>query len=72
MLLRWWGVDGHFSKGMSLHWFSGGGEPSMQQPINDTVRGLQGPGSRLANDYSDLELEWGEVRESGESEKISQ
>ena len=54
---------GHFLKGKSLHWFFGGdwacGGPSMQQPINDTVRGRQRPGSRLANDYSDLVLEWG-------------
>lgn len=73
----WMGVGGRlcdeggwtFSKGCPCTGFSGGrwacSEPSVQQLINDRVRGRQGPGSRLANDYSGFGAGVGEVHESG-------
>lgn len=63
------GVNRQFEGSPTSAFFGSGwvcGKLSVEQWINDTVRGHQGSRSWLENDFSYLELDWGKGMSQGE------
>lgn len=63
------GVNRQFEGSPTAAFFGSGwvcGKPSVEQWINDSVRGHQGSRSWLENDFSYLELDWGKGMSQGE------
>lgn len=68
--MLWWGVDRHFLRDVPtlVFWGVVGCVASHQCSSRSMTQreAGQGPGSRLVNDFSDLELKWGRCMSQGE------